>query len=81
MSKKQPQKIRIGSVVANIWDRQGEKGPRYHVTFERIYKDEKTEAWKSSDNFAVREVLELSKVADLAHTWIVTQSNSTKSED
>jgi hypothetical protein len=42
-------------------------GPRFSVTFERLYREEGV--WKSSSNFGRDDLLVLAKVADLAHTW------------
>lgn len=60
--------VRIGGVKAAIWKNETDKGPRYSVTFERVYKD--GDAWASSGSFSGDERLVLSKVADLAHTKV-----------
>lgn len=65
--------VRIGGVKAAIWRNETDKGPRYSVTFERVYKDGDT--WGSSSSFSGDELLVLSKVADLAHTKILELKN------
>lgn len=62
--------IRLGRIRAAIWVNQTESGPVYNTTFERLYKPEGEEQWKSSESFGTNDLLMLAKVADLAHTWI-----------
>jgi tRNA A22 N-methylase len=61
--------IRYGTVEASIWENltQGEAA-FYNVTFAKHYKD--GDEWKTSQSFGMGDLLELSKVADHAHTWI-----------
>ena len=63
--------VRFGSVKAAIWENQTENGVRHNVTFERLYKSD--EEWKQTQIFGRDDLLVLAKVADLAHTWIVTR--------
>ena len=73
-------KIRDGLITASIWEQQSEKGAFYSVTFERRYKDADGN-WKSSHSYDSRDLLTLSKLADLAHTKILeAQSESDTSE-
>ena len=62
--------IRLGRIRAAIWVNQTDTGPVYNTTFERLYKPEGEEQWKSSESFGTNDLLMLAKVADLAHTWI-----------
>ncbi len=64
------QEIRLGSIKAAVWRNETESGPRYNVTFERLYRD--GEQWKSTSSFGRDDLLLLAKVADQAHTWIHT---------
>lgn len=64
--------IRIGRIRAAIWANATEHGVWHNVSFERSYKD--GEDWKSSDSFGRDDLLTLAKLADLAHTWIVSQA-------
>ena len=71
--------VRLGFIKAACWKNETESGVRYNVTFSRIYKD--GEDWKSTDSFGRDDLLLLSKVADLAHTWIFqtqAEENATK---
>lgn len=63
--------IRLAGIKAAIWRNDTEAGVRFNVTFERLYRD--AETWKSSASFGRDDLLLLAKVADHAHTWILTQ--------
>ena len=67
--------IRYGNVEASIWENitQG-GGAFYNVTFAKHYKD--GDEWKTSQSFGMGDLLELSKVADHAHTWISNSSEA-----
>jgi hypothetical protein len=68
--KRKPVKeVRIGSVKAAVWKNDTEHGPRYNVTFDRLYRD--GDEWKTSSSFGRDDLLVLAKVSDQAHTWIV----------
>ena len=60
--------IRMGTVKATIWANETQTGIRHNVTFTRLYKD--GDEWKTSDSFGRDELPLLTKVADMAHTWI-----------
>jgi hypothetical protein len=73
MSQEKPvHEIRLGKCKAAIWLNQTDSGPRYNVSFSRIYKTDK--GWESSSSFGRDELPLLSKVADMAHTWIYEQN-------
>lgn len=73
MSQEKPvHEIRLGKVKAAVWQNATENGLRFNVTFSRIYKTEK--GWESSSSFGRDELPLVSKVADLAHTWIYEQN-------
>jgi hypothetical protein len=76
MAKKPTHRIRVGRVIASIWERDGEKGPRHFATFEHFYQVDND--WKYSDCFGVDDLLALSKAADQAHTWISRQLKQTQ---
>ncbi len=61
--------IRLGAIQAAIWSNDTENGPRFSVTFERMYRDQESQ-WKYTGNFNRDDLLPLAKVADLAHTRI-----------
>ena len=62
--------IRIGRIGAAVWANQTDSGVWYNVTFERSYRD--GDDWKSSDSFGRDDLLVLAKLADLAHSWILS---------
>jgi hypothetical protein len=47
--------VRLGTIRAAIWRNDGEKGARYSVTFERLYKE--GSEWKTSSSFGRDELL------------------------
>jgi hypothetical protein len=72
--------VRIGSVKAAIWRNEGESGPRFNVTFQRIYRDDE-KGWRSTDSFGRDDLLVLAKVADQAHGRIVALSQQQRPQD
>ena len=74
-AKKQPvMKLEIRALKAAIWRNESENGPWHNVTLERVYKD--GDEWKSSASFGRDDLLELAKLANNAHTWIVEQESA-----
>jgi hypothetical protein len=61
-------------VKAVIWANQTDKGVRHNVTLARLYRDGDT--WATSDAFGRDDLPLLSKVADLAHTWIFIETQN-----
>ena len=64
------EEVRIGSIKAAIWRNQGEGGPRFNVTFQRLYRAEDGK-WKSTSSFGRDDLLVLMKVADATHTRVM----------
>ena len=62
--------VRLGAISAAIWSNPSENGPRYGITFERLYRDPASGDWKSSSTFNRDDLLVLGKVADLAHSRV-----------
>ena len=70
-NKVQPvEEIRIGSIKAAIWRNEGESGPRFNVTFQRLYRTEDGK-WLSTASFGRDDLLVLMKVADATHTRVM----------
>lgn len=72
--KPQPAKeFRINAVKAAIWANQHEGRTFFNTTFERIFTkgegDDKE--WKSTGSFGRDDLLNLAKLADVAHSWIL----------
>lgn len=79
-SKSQPvEEIRIGAIKAAIWRNDGEQGPRFNVTFQRIYRTNEGE-WRSTDSFGRDDLLILGKVADAAHTRVLQLQGEARQE-
>ena len=66
-------KLRIGLLTASIWERTTDSGTFYSVTFERRYRDSKSE-WHSTHSFDKSNLLTLAKLADQADTEIARLS-------
>ena len=60
--------VRLGMVVASIWENQVQENVRYNVTFTRLYHDDS--GWHRSESFGRDDLLLLAKVADRAHSRI-----------
>jgi len=66
--------IRLGRIKAAIWERKIDDVTRHNVTISRIYKDDKNQ-WARSESFGRDDLLIVAKVADLANTWIFSQTD------
>lgn len=73
-NKNQPaHEIRLGAVKATIWENDTTSGKRHNVTVTRLYKD--GDEWKRTESFGRDDLPLLTKVTDLAHTWIFENGN------
>jgi hypothetical protein len=77
-SKPPAHKLRDGAIEVAIWRNDGEKGPFYTVTHRRSYKV--GEEWKDSDSYGTDDLLHLTKLLDMAHTWILSQQQHAKQQ-
>ena len=72
MSKKQPtHEIRLGRIKAAIWENDTQNGVKHNTTIARLYKD--GEEWNDSSSYGRDDLLLVSKIADLAHSWICAE--------
>jgi hypothetical protein len=74
MTKEPVQQIRFGLIKACVWENETKNGLRYNVTVVRLYKN--GDRWVESNHFGRDDLPLVSKVADLAHTWIFQQGKS-----
>jgi len=65
-------KIRSGALQVTIWRNSGDKGNWYSVVPARGYK-QGDDTWKETDSLNFDDLLTMSKLLDLAHTWIMGQ--------
>ena len=72
-AKKPVHEIRLGRIVAAIWENETEQGTRYSATLRRLYKTD--DKWQSTDSFGRDDLHLVAKVADLVETWIYDQAN------
>jgi DNA polymerase III sliding clamp (beta) subunit (PCNA family) len=68
--------IRLGRIRAAIWANPTEGGTVYNTTFERLLKREGSDTWESNDSFVTHDLPLLAKVADRAHTWIMSHGGN-----
>ena len=66
--------IRLGRIRAAVWENETDNGTRHNVTLSRLYKD--GDDWRDSTSFGRDDLPLVSKVADLAHSWIFTQASA-----
>jgi len=69
--------VRLGRIRAAIWENETQNGIRHNVTLSRLYKD--GDEWKDSTSFGRDDLPLVSKVADLAHSWIFTHASAAAS--
>jgi hypothetical protein len=71
--KKAPvHKVYVSGVVAAIWENKGDDDKlRHNVTFERSYRTE--DGYGQTGSYGARDLQNLRKAADLAHSWIIEQ--------
>lgn len=67
--------LRIGSIKAALWQNDLPTGPRFTATFCRLYRDQGQ--WRRTESFGRDDLLVLSKLADLAHSWICERAHET----
>jgi len=75
--KRPVHEIRLGRVKAAIWENTTNEGIRHNVSISRIYKDGDT--WKDSTSFGRDDLPLITKVVDIAHTWIYNNPASSQS--
>ncbi|MBI3411392.1 MAG: hypothetical protein HY040_23950 [Planctomycetes bacterium] len=63
--------VRFGRVKAVIWaNKNGDGKVRHNVQVRRIYKEDGSSDWKSSDSLGRDDLLTAAKVLNTAHSWI-----------
>ena len=70
--------IRFGLIKASIWRNQTRSGEWYTITVVRLFKN--GDHWTESTRFGRDDLLLVSKVCDLAHTWVFDHSGSRATE-
>lgn len=66
--KRPVHEIRLGRIRASVWENETDAGIRHNVTVSRLYKD--GDKWKDSTSFGRDDLPLVSKVCDMAHSWI-----------
>lgn len=70
--------IRFGLIKCEIFLRHTRAGDRFNVIISRLFRN--GEAWSESKQFGRDDLLLVSKVADLAHTWVYMHGRSEAEE-
>lgn len=79
MTKSKPvHRIRLGVIAASIFANKTDDANYYNVQIDRSFKD--GEQWNHTKSFGRDDLLNVSKVADLAHSWIHAQQQTTKED-
>lgn len=65
--------IRFGLIKANIWRNQTKSGDRHVVTVVRLFRN--GDVWQESTRFGRDDLPLVSKVTDMAHTWIYASTS------
>ena len=61
--------VKLGPVIAAIWENKTEYGPRYSVTLEQLYKDD-SDKWNSSHSVFAANLPLAEKVLSKAFDYI-----------
>lgn len=76
MAKQPVHEVRFGLIKALVWQNHTKSGERFNVTISRLYKN--GDRWVESNHYGRDDLPLVAKAADLAHSWIYGQSQSTE---
>lgn len=65
-------RIRVHGVTATIWRNESDNGVWFNTTVVRSFKNDQDE-YQDTNSYGEEQLLVLSKVADMAHSWIIEQ--------
>ncbi|HUR58616.1 MAG TPA: hypothetical protein VM029_12965 [Opitutaceae bacterium] len=71
--------LRIGRIKAAVWENGADQRTFFNVTFARTYMDEQKQ-FHDADSFGRDDLLQLSKLADQAHTFVCERMAAQKGE-
>jgi hypothetical protein len=60
---------RYRGLRVSVWRKESDKGPWFNVILSRSYLDE-SGSWQNANSFGARDLLEVAKLCNEAHTWI-----------
>lgn len=72
--------LRLGRIKAAVWENGADQRTFYNVTFARTYMDE-DKKFHDADSFGRDDLLLLSKLADLAHSFICDRVTGQKNDE
>ena len=67
-SKKPEHEILLGAIKATIWKNETDGKVNHNIKICKIYKQDKE--WKETSNFSKTDLPLVTKVSDLAHTYL-----------
>ena len=76
MSNKPIHEFQFGDVRASIWANDPSHGTKYHVTFQRLYRD--GEDWKPATGLRMLDLPVLAFTADQAFWWLREREEAEK---
>ena len=71
--------IRFGLIKASIWRNPTKAGDRHVVTVVRLFRN--GDVWQESTRFGRDDLPLVSKVSDMAHSWIYLANGSEETPD
>jgi hypothetical protein len=71
---------RFGRLRVSVWRQESDKGPWFNVVLSRSYKDESGQ-WQTANSFGARDLLEVAKLCDVAHTWVYRELAKERAQD
>ena len=74
MANRPIHEIRLGHVKCAIFANETQAGVRHNVKLSRLYRD--GEKWATTQVFGRDDLPLVSKVTDLAHTWIFVEAQN-----
>lgn len=77
MARQPLHEIRRGLIVARIWQKRTNSGPRHSVTIVRLFRNGDT--WKESTRFQRDDIPLVRLVLNKAHAWIYWKATSQRS--
>ena len=75
-TNKPAHEVRVGRIVAAVWENDTDQGRRHNVTLSRIYKRPNGDEWQRSESFGRDDLPIVEKVCDLAFRWIHERGGS-----
>ena len=66
--------VRLGRIKGAIWANQTDQGVRYSVSLTRLYKDQGSGEWRTSQSFGRDDLLLVAQVCQMALLWVYQET-------